>query len=209
MHIDYLAHACFLVTGDSGARIAFDPYDTGHYGDAFRFGPPAAAADLVFVSHDHSDHNAVGAIGGSPRVVKSANSGSHRGVEWSSLGAFHDAYNGSQRGPVTIFRAVVDGIAICHLGDLGEVLDPATAAKLGRPDVLFVPVGGHYTIDAAGAVAMGKLLDPKVIVPMHFKTAKLDFPIATPEEFLRLSPWLVKKKGNSMDFNKSDLPAVA
>jgi L-ascorbate metabolism protein UlaG (beta-lactamase superfamily) len=208
MRIDYLAHACFLVTGDSGVRVAFDPYDTRHYGAAFRFKPAGVDADLVFVSHDHADHNAAGEIGGSPRVVKGAAAGSHRGVEWSGLGVFHDDSRGSQRGPNTVFRLALDGVSLCHLGDLGAPLGPAEAAKLGAVDVLFVPVGGHFTIDAAGAVAVGKLLKPKLLVPMHFKTAKLDFPIAPPEDFLRLSPWPVKKKGGSAALGAADLPAA-
>ncbi|HOX06616.1 MAG TPA: MBL fold metallo-hydrolase [Planctomycetota bacterium] len=208
MRIDYLAHACFLVTGDSGVRIAFDPYDPKHYGAAFRFKPAGADADLVFASHDHADHGAVGEIGGSPRVVKGAVSGSHRGVEWSGLGAFHDEAHGAQRGPVTVFRLTVEGIALCHLGDLGAPLAAAEAAKLGKPDVLFVPVGGHFTIDAAGAVAVGRLLKPRVVVPMHFRTTKLDFPIAPPEDFLDISPWPVSRKGGTVTFKTAELPST-
>ena len=208
MRIDYLAHACFLVTGDSGIRVVFDPYDTEHYGAAFRYKPSGADADLVFVSHDHADHNAAGEIGGSPRVIKGAAAGSHRGVEWLGLDSFHDESRGSQRGPMTVFRVTLDGVSLCHVGDLGVPFSSADGARLGKVDVLFAPVGGHYTIDAAGAVAVGKLLKSRVFVPMHFQTAKVDFPIAPPEDFLGISPWPVKKKGSSVKFSASDLPAA-
>ena len=207
MRIDYLAHACFLVTGDSGTRVAFDPYEPGGFGGAVRYGAPDVQADLVFISHDHADHNAIGQIGGAPRAVKNAGPGEHRGVRWQGLAAFHDQSGGSERGKVVVFRVVLDGVSFCHLGDLGQKLTAAEAGKLGAVDVLFAPVGGCFTIDAAAAVWMGQLLKPRVLVPMHFKTPKVDFPIAPAEDFVRASPWPVKSQGSSVEFAGKDLPA--
>jgi L-ascorbate metabolism protein UlaG (beta-lactamase superfamily) len=208
MRIDYLAHACFLVTGDSGVKVAFDPYEPGGFGGALRYAAPDVQADLVFTTHDHADHNAVGGIGGAPRAVRAAGPGEHRGVRWQGLAAFHDQSGGSERGKVVVFGVAVDGVSFCHLGDLGQKLTAGEAGRLGAIDVLFAPVGGYFTIDAAGAVWIGKLLKPRVLVPMHFKTPKVDFPIAPVEEFLRLSPWPVKKKGAGVDFQKASLPAA-
>jgi len=208
MRIDYLGHACFLVTGDSGARMVFDPYDPGCFGGALGFGAPDVAADLVLVSHGHADHGAADEIAGSPRVVSTPAPGEHKGIACRGLETFHDDAGGSARGPNVIFTAALDGVTFCHLGDLGHALSAAQAGQIGKVDVLFAPVGGHFTIDAAGAVAVGKLLGPRVLVPMHFKTAKVAFPIAPLGDFLKVSPWPAEARGSGAEFAPAELPAA-
>lgn len=207
MRVDYLGHACFLVTGDSGMKTAFDPYEPDCFGGALRYAAPDVSADLVFLSHDHADHGAAGQIGGAPRTVSSAPAGEHQGVSWRGLSTFHDGSGGSARGGNIIFAVKLDGLTFCHLGDLGHPLTAAQAGELGKIDVLFAPVGGHFTIDAAEAIEVGRLLAPRVFVPMHFKTAKVDFPIAPLEVFMQASPWPADARHTSVEFKAADLPA--
>jgi L-ascorbate metabolism protein UlaG (beta-lactamase superfamily) len=207
VRIDYLGHACLRVAGDSGLAAVFDPYEPGCFGGALSLDPPAVSADLVFVSHDHADHGATGEVDGAPKTVDSAGGGGHRGVLWTGVATCHDDSGGSARGANVVFAVTFDGVTFCHLGDLGHPLSPEAAAELGKVDVLFVPVGGHFTIDAAEAVNVAGLLAPKVVVPMHFKTPKVGFPIAPVDDFIKAAPWPGEDKGSTVEFTAADLPA--
>ena len=206
MRIDYLGHACFLVTGTAGTRIAFDPYEPGCFGGALRYAAPDVAADLVLLSHGHADHGAAGQISGSPRVVDSGASGEFKDAAWRGLATFHDDSGGAARGVNTVLTVTLEKVTFCHLGDLGHPLSPAEVEQIGKVDVLFAPVGGHFTIDAAAAIETGRLISPRVFVPMHFKTDKVDFPIAPLDDFLKLCPWPVVEKGPAAEFTAADLP---
>lgn len=109
--------------------------------------------------------------------------------------SFHDEAGGSKRGPNIIFLIEAEGLRVCHLGDLGHTLEPWQAKKIGPPDVLLVPVGGFYTIGPDGAVQVVDLLKPRYVVPMHYKTSYIDFPIETPEPFLKNYPGYKKRAG--------------
>lgn len=208
MRIEYIGHACFLATSEQGTRVVFDPYEPGAFGGAFGYGPPDVAADVVFTSHDHADHGAVGSVSGSPRHVRAAGAGEHKGVSWRGLETFHDDSRGSARGRNAVFNVTLDGLNLCHLGDLGHALSAADARQIGRVDVLFAPVGGHFTIDAAAAVKAAETLKPRVVVPMHFKTPKVSLPIAGLEDFLRAAPWPVREKGPAAELSAADMPAA-
>jgi L-ascorbate metabolism protein UlaG (beta-lactamase superfamily) len=207
MRIDYIGHACFAVTGGPGERVVFDPYEPGGFGGALRYSAPKVAADLVFVSHGHADHGAVGQVSGSPQVVTAAGPGISGEVSWVGVATSHDDSGGSARGANVVYAVAMGGVKFCHLGDLGHALSPEHLREIGPVDVLFAPVGGHFPIDARGAVAVAGALSPKVLVPMHFKTAKVDFPIAPLDEFLKASPWPTQKKGKSAEFSAGELPA--
>ena len=178
MKIRWLGHASFLIEGQ-GVRIVTDPYD--QIGIEF----PQVEADVVTSSHDHFDHNAVDKVGGSPAVVRGA--GTHRaaGVEFVGIETYHDETGGSQRGKNTVFCFELEGIRVCHLGDLGHRLDDATVSEIGRVDILMVPVGGTYTIDAGGAADVVEALKPRLVIPMHFRIPGLALPISDEGDFTR------------------------
>ena len=180
MKIRWYGHACFLITSDGGTRVLTDPYD-----ETVGYPVPSVEADFVTVSHDHFDHSATGWVKGRPRVVKGP--GVHQLGEVSAKGiqTFHDDAGGSKRGLNTVFVFNIDGMAVCHLGDLGQVLTDEQVREIGGVDVLLVPVGGTYTIDAAGAATVVDLLNPRIVIPMHFKTDALSFPLETVEPFLK------------------------
>lgn len=180
MKIKYLTHACFLITAADGTRLITDPYATSEH---FNPGEVNEAADIVTISHEHSDHNNAAAVGGRPVVVRK--SAMVKGIEITAVPGYHDDVGGSRRGANTMFSFVVEGIRVSHLGDVGHLLTDKQIAALGRVDVLLVPVGGFFTIDAAAATEVCHQLNPRVIIPMHFKTERGLKEIAGAEEFLQ------------------------
>lgn len=179
MRIKWLGHACFLVEYANGTRVVTDPF--GPIG----YPPPAVRADFVTVSHGHHDHNAADEVKGSPQVVDAPGETTAGGLKFTGVDTFHDARGGKDRGPNIVFCIEGDGMRLCHLGDLGHIPDAAQISAIGKVDVLLLPVGGYYTIDADAASATAELLEPGIIIPMHFKTPAIDFPIETAERFLK------------------------
>jgi len=203
MKIKWLGHACFLITSDTGTKIITDPYVTG--GD-LSYGQIKESADIVVVTHDHVDHNNVAAIGGNPRVVRGA--ANIKGMEFKGIPTYHDDAGGGKRGRNTILCFELDGMRFCHLGDLGHQLSDSQAAELGKVDILFIPVGGFYTIDAKLATQLCDRLKPKVVIPMHYKTAKCAYPITGVEEFLKGKKGVSKLNTSQVEFNPGELPAT-
>lgn len=178
-----IGHAKFLIELDNGLRIVTDPYDA-----SCGYPVTPVAADVVLVSHGHHDHCAVETIPGTPRVIDQA--GEYDlgdGVRVTAVEAFHDDAEGAKRGRTLLFSLRAEGLSAVHLGDLGHIPTPAQRMQLGAADVLMVPVGGFYTIDARQARETAALLQARVILPMHYRTrANADWPIAPAEEFLAL-----------------------
>lgn len=196
MKIRWLGHAAFLIESEKGTRIITDPYESGGYGGAVGYGPIDQEADVVVVSHGHSDHSFVEGVPGSPEIVKGPGRHQAAGIEFNGVACFHDDSNGRERGKDTMFVFEVDGITVCHTGDLGHQPTDEQLKSLGRVDVLLVPVGGMYTIDAAEATRLAQRLSAKVVIPMHFQTDKCTFPIATVDDFLK-DKQAVRRDGSS------------
>ena len=184
MKIKYIGHSCFLVTTDDGTRIITDPYEAGSYDGAVKYRPVGEEADIVLVSHGHPDHNHTPSVAGSPQVVEEAGAASVDGIDILGISTYHDTSEGAERGNNIIFRFEADGLALCHLGDIGHTLDDATAHQLRPVDILMMPVGGFYTIGRDEADSLIDSLMPVLVIPMHFKTTGGDFPIAPVDDFL-------------------------
>lgn len=167
MEIKYLGHAAFSLKS-KGTRLIFDPFDPVMVGLNFK----KREADLVCVSHQHQDHNFVQGVGGSPFVISGPGEYEIKGIKVTGIGSFHDESQGKERGPNTIYLVEAEGVFLCHLGDLGHKLNDNQLKKLEKVDVLFVPVGGFYTIDAKVAVEVTAQVEPKVVIPMHFRPEK-------------------------------------
>lgn len=195
MRIKYLAHACFLITADDGTRIITDPYTTSEH---ITYGEIRESADIVTVSHEHFDHNNVAAVGGNPQLVR--DSATAKGIEFTAIPCSHDDAGGTKRGANMIFTFAVDGIRVCHLGDLGHNLSREQLAALGEVDVLFTPVGGFFTIDATQATDIGNQIGPRVIIPMHFKTEKGLQQISGVEEFLKGKSLVSQPDASEVEF---------
>ncbi len=147
-----------------------DPFSSSMVGLKF----PKTEATIVTVSHEHDDHNNVPAVSGSPYVVRGPGEYEIQGVSIVGIPSFHDDVNGSKRGKNTIYRIEIDGVVVTHLGDLGHALTTQQVDALDGVDVLLVPVGGVYTIDANQAVSVINGLDPKIVIPMHYHRPALN-----------------------------------
>jgi len=202
MKIKWLGHASFMIISDSEIKIITDPYLTG---GNLSYGEIRESADVVTVSHDHSDHNNVAVVSGNPKVVSKAINTDIRGIKLNGIPCYHDDAQGKQRGKNILFCFEVDGIRVCHLGDLGHPLSDKEVAELGKVDILLIPVGGFYTIDARVAGQVCDRLKPKVIIPMHFKNNKCTYPIAGVDEFLRDKRWVEHSNTSEVEFKPEEL----
>ncbi len=202
MKVKWLGHACFLITSEKGLRVITDPY--GAMGGLF-YGPIKEPADVVIITHDHLDHNNAKAVAGA-EVVKGPGTKEAKGIEFLGLPTHHDEKGGRERGENTVFCFTLDELRVCHLGDLGRPLSDAEAKQIGKVDVLFIPVGGFYTIDARGASGVVDQLGPGVVIPMHYKTPRLGWSIAGVEPFLQGKPRVRQVKGSEVELKADQLP---
>ncbi|MEW6183438.1 MAG: MBL fold metallo-hydrolase [Bacillota bacterium] len=180
MRIKWFGHSCFFLVTGAGIKVMTDPYDedTG-------FRVPPVAPDVVTVSHQHHDHNAVSLVQGKPIVVDKTGTHLAKGINIRGVATFHDNEKGKRRGLNTVFTIETDGVKICHLGDLGHCLEPDKLMEIGLADVLLIPVGGTYTIDANEAAALTKEMKPRIAVPMHYKIPGLNVSVAPADGFLK------------------------
>jgi len=207
MKVKWLGHAAFLFTADDGTKILTDPYVPGAYDGAVGYGKIEEVADIVTVSHEHADHNGARDLPGKPQVLKGSGEWAIKGVKIKGVATFHDPTKGKERGTNTIFIYEVDNLRLVHLGDLGHILDEGVLTVLGRVDVLFVPVGGVFTIDAHQAAELVKMVKPRLVIPMHYKTPKLGFGIAGVEDFLKLAPGVKQVGKSEVEVKPALLPA--
>ena len=205
MKIRYLGHAAFLITSDQGVRIITDPYKPGCFDGGIKYDAITEEADIVTISHEHDDHNET-RIKGNPKFVKDAGKHEIKGVSINGTEVFHDTSRGQERGRNMIYSLSMDGMKIVHLGDLGHSLSADEVKAMGTVDVLLVPVGGYFTIDGRVAENIVRMLKPKIVVPMHYKTDKCGFPIAAVEGFTKGKD--VIKMDGEVEITKDKLPAV-
>ena len=205
MEIKWYGHASFLITSEQGVKIITDPYEPGAYGGGISYGAIPDEADIVTVSHDHADHNYVTGLPGRPQVIKGTGRHEAKGIVFEGFPTYHDSSKGSERGKNTVFIFSVDGIRVCHLGDLGHILSDKEVDEIGELDVLLIPVGGFYTIGPKEATTVAEQLKPKLTIPMHFKTDKCDFPIEPVDNFLQGKKEVKRVDGSTFSFTKKEL----
>lgn len=178
MKIQSLGHSSFLLTSEQGTRIVTDPY--GDVGLVF----PHVEAEAVTVSHSHYDHANTGAVR-APLVLMREGSYRVGDVLVTAVSSYHDDQKGKKRGGNLIFSFEADGVVVRHLGDLGEPCCEETVRRIGKTDVLLLPVGGNYTIDAAEAERYVRAIAPAYAIPMHYHVPHLTVDIEGVEPFLR------------------------
>lgn len=203
MRVRWHGHACFEIN-DENTKLITDPHD----GRSIGINPPQTQADIILVSHDHYDHNAV-------RVVQKENSEIIRDIgereiediNIKGIRSYHDEERGEIRGENTVFKFQMDGTSFCHLGDIGHIPDDGLVNQIENVDFLFIPIGGNFTIGPQEAKEAINMIEPKIAVPMHFKIGGLSLDIRRLEPFLSMFPDdKTFKLGVELDFIKADLP---
>jgi len=204
--IKYLGHAAFELTIENGKRIVFDPYKAGAFG-TLNYGPIGGEFDVAVVSHDHEDHMCRSVLSRSKNTVSKAGSATIEGIKIESIATFHDERKGGQRGKNLVSIVEADGLRVAHLGDLGHAISSKDFPALKGIDVMMIPVGGYFTIDAATAAKIVKELEPKIVIPMHYKTSRVDFPITPVDNFTKLMDTVETPGTSEIDVTKAALPA--
>ena len=200
MKIEYLGHSCFKLTESTGTSVICDPYD-----EAVGYGVPEMSADAVTVSHHHYDHDAVKSVKGSPVIIDKECSYDLPGVEINAIKSFHDGEEGKLRGGNLIFKFRMDGIDVCHLGDLGEECSSALIDELLPVNVLLIPVGGTYTIDAEMAKEYVDRIMPEVVIPMHYRDKGCKLDIDKVDAFLNLFADVEEAEESAIELMRNDL----
>ncbi len=201
LQIRWHGHSCFEITNDT--TIVTDPHD----GKSIGIPAPNVLADIVLISHDHYDHNSSKSVEkNDTKIITDPRKRTLSNVIINGFESFHDESNGDKRGSNIIYKFICDDISFCHLGDLGHVLDEKTIQQIGNVDILFIPVGGTYTIDGRKAWEIISKIMPKITIPMHYKIEGLSLPIAGIDDFLSGNGKKVLKVGNEIDIEKEELP---
>jgi L-ascorbate metabolism protein UlaG (beta-lactamase superfamily) len=179
MEITWLGYSCFRLKGKQ-TTVVTDPFppDLG-------YSLGKLTADIVTISHQHPGHSYIEGVGGEPKVLTGPGEYEISGIITLGLQTYHDTEQGTLRGKNIIFVFEIDDVVVCHLGDLGHTLTTEQIAKIDSTDVLLVPVGGVSTIDAAHAAEIVRRLEPKIVIPMHYKTLVLKRELAPVDRFLK------------------------
>ncbi|MDI6871766.1 MAG: MBL fold metallo-hydrolase [Bacillota bacterium] len=208
MEIQWYGHSCFRLSSQAGFTVVTDPFD-----QSVGYPRPTFSADLVTTSHDHFDHNHYRIVQGAPKLANRPGTVAPgelaSGVGVRGVASFHDEVEGRRRGPNTIFLFELDGVRVAHLGDLGHRLSVKQVAEIGPVDVLLVPVGGTYTIDAQGAFEVCQAVQPKIAVPMHYKTDVCRVDLGPVEPFLRLCPKVERPNTNRLTLTAEGLKGLS
>jgi len=201
MKVMWHGHSCFEVKNN--VTVVTDPHD----GKSIGIRTPIVKADVLLISHDHFDHNCSRVVKGDFVTVREPGERIEKGVKILGLPTFHDDKEGSKRGRNIVFKFEMEGVRLCHCGDIGHMLSTEQLKALSPVDVLFVPVGGVFTIDGAQARKLVNQLKPKIAVPMHFRVGGLSLSIQTADQFLEgLPESKVLRVGNEVDFVPEELP---
>lgn len=200
MEITWLGHACFRIKGRQ-STVVTDPFSP-----KLGYSLGKLKADIVTVSHQHEGHSYVQGIDGNPRPVLGPGEYEIGGVLILGVSTFHDEVLGEKRGKNTVYVMEVDEIAVCHLGDLGHVLTTEQVEELGDVDMLLLPVGGVSTINAPTAAEVVRQLEPKVVVPMHYKTAALKWELEPADRFLKEIGAKQVDSQPKLSFTRTSLP---
>ncbi|MFH0847059.1 MAG: MBL fold metallo-hydrolase [Chloroflexota bacterium] len=206
MKIKWLGHACFLITSDSGLKLITDPYEPNFYG-IISYAPVTETCDIATLSHQHGDHNYTKTLKGNFQTVQGAGKHQAKGIEITGTPSYHDKTSGKERGENTIFSFTIDGIRLCHCGDLGHPLNDATIRALGKVDILLIPTGGpEATLELGEALELRDKLKPAVTIPMHFRNQKCTFPQHGEDDLIKLKPYAVRAGKSEVEFQAGRLP---
>ena len=201
MTISWFGQSCFRIEAKEGS-ILTDPFskDIG-------LKPPKIKDDLVLVSHNHYDHNNIEDVGPETFIIKNPGEYEKNGIAVLGINSYHDKSEGKERGSNTIYVIKAEDMTVCHLGDLGqEKLDEKQVEEIGDVDILMIPVGGSYTINYKEALEVISQIEPKIVIPMHYKVKDLNVDIESADKFVK-ELGLTPEKVDKFKIAKKTLPA--
>lgn len=187
-----------LIESAEGIKIQCDPYD-----DTVGYRVPEFEPDIVTVSHDHFDHNAIDFTGGSPEIIREPGDFNVKGIKIKGVESFHDDCGGRKRGKNIIYRFTIDNMNFVHMGDIGHTLDEKTIRALKPCDIVAVPVGGRYTVGGRDAADIVKGLSPSAAIPVHYDTPSNKIGLADANEFL--SEFMEIRRSRAWEGRRKDL----
>jgi L-ascorbate metabolism protein UlaG (beta-lactamase superfamily) len=201
MKIRWLGHSCFLITNERGINILTDPFD-----ETLGYRMTKEKINIITISHEHYDHNNTMGIKGKPVVLKGpVNRDTHK-IVFKGISSYHDSVYGKYRGENTIFVIRTDELTLCHLGDLGHLLYNEQLEQINHVDILFVPVGGYFTINYIQAEQVINQVKPKIVIPMHYKTEAIKWSIDPLSVFLSEKQNIKMIGEKFFEINSSTLP---
>lgn len=210
LEIQWYGQAAFLFKSDNGIKLITDPYQPDGFGEKFRYSAIKDSADIVTVSHEHADHNGVSSISGNPFILRSLGTQTVKNIPITGIASNHDKAGGTLRGKNTIYCFTIDKLRICHLGDLGEIPNAKKIREIqkeGPFDILLAPVGAVYTLEPDEMKSVIQQLNPRVVIPMHYKTTKMDLPLLPVEKFLAGQKNVTRLKASTWSITRKTLPA--
>lgn len=200
MKIKWYGHSCFEITSDTGVKIITDPFD-----ERVGYKVPSVEADIITVSHSHYDHDNTSIVKSDHVLLNRVGEDNIKGVKVIGIKSYHDDVFGEKRGENVIFKYYLDGMVVCHLGDLGCIPSEDELNKLRDIDILIIPVGGIYTIDSEKAVELIGKTGTKVIIPMHYKTEKLKFELEPVDNFTKYFHNVCYLDDNQLEIYKENI----
>jgi len=201
MKIRWLGQSCFLISNERGINILTDPFD-----ETLGYHMTKEKINIITISHEHYDHNNTMGIKGKPVVLKGpVNRETHK-IKFKGILSYHDSVYGKHRGINTIFLIKTDNMILCHLGDLGHVLEKEQLEQIDDVDILFVPVGGYFTINSIKAEQVISQIKPKIVIPMHYKTEAIKWSIDPLSVFLNDKQDINLIGENCFDIDSTTLP---
>lgn len=200
MTIIWFGHSCFRIEAKEGS-VLIDPFSK-----EIGLRPPKLKDDIVLVTHHHYDHDSVGEVNPEAFIIDGPGEYEKQGIQIRGTSSFHDKSGGKERGPNTIYVIKAEDMTVCHMGDFGQdKLEDRQIEEIGDVDILMVPVGGVYTVDYKEAVNVVNQIEPKIVIPMHYKLKDLKLDIAGPEKFLK-EIGLTPEKVDKFKIAKKNLP---
>jgi|SRR6056297_1965038 len=200
MKITWLGHSCYIIENKENNKLVIDPFNP-----SIGYKPPKVEADVVTISHDHHDHNAVNQLTNKPKVIKSIEPVEEFNYKISGILSFHDEDKGNKRGENRIFVYEVDDLRVAHLGDLGHMLSDDQIKSLGKIDILFIPVGSVYTINGEQASKLVDKIKPIITIPMHYKTKALNIDLRPVDDFLDLRNEYQQQVSNFFEITRESI----
>jgi L-ascorbate metabolism protein UlaG (beta-lactamase superfamily) len=201
LQIRWHGHSCFEITNNK--TIITDPHD----GKSIGIPTPMVQGDVILISHDHYDHNSVKTVEkDQSKIISDGRKRTIEDIIVKGYATFHDESHGEKRGENIAFKFTVDDICFLHLGDLGHLLSEDLIQQIDHVDILFIPVGGTYTLNATAAWKVIQKIQPRIVIPMHYKIEGLSLPIAPVDDFLDIAHYHVLRVGNEIDIEKEEIP---